>query len=138
MADGQWSDDVSIPDDAVLWRRIPPWHVTYDWRQQRWRPSSAAFEDDPDGHPMSVVIGGTGRNPRDVLGATHADYGVWEITAGLARQYGQVVVRAPTPEEPAHALIVGKKRESTGKAFARGGQWAVRPPAHPTDDPPDQ
>jgi hypothetical protein len=65
MAVDDYSDDPSIPDDAELWRRIPPWHFVDDENLRQIRPSSAAFEDDPDGSPMSVILGGETRDPQD-------------------------------------------------------------------------
>ena len=138
MVDRGYTDDQTIPDDAILWRRIPPWHFTYDRRERRWRPSSAAFEDDPDGDPMSVIIAAESRSPEAALADLHRDYGLVAISARLARERGQMIVRAPTPEEPAHAYVVGNKAESVRKAFARQAAWVVRPPDHPTDDPPQQ
>jgi len=43
-----------IPDDAELWRRIPPRH--YPQGDGRTWPSSAAFEDPPNGTWMSVLL----------------------------------------------------------------------------------
>ena len=51
-----YSDDPTIPDDAELWRRIPPWHFFHDANLGQIRPWSAAFEDHPNGSPMSVLL----------------------------------------------------------------------------------
>ena len=131
MAGGEYSDDPTIDDAAFLWRRVPPWHVTFDSREQRWRPSSAAFDD----KEMSVVLAVESRGSDSVL-TGHEGYGLVAITAGLARQRGQVIARDPTDDEPAHAVVVGRKADSTLKAFARSAIWIVRPPAHATDEPP--
>ena len=138
MVDRGFTDDPTIPDNAILWRWIPPWHFTYDRRERRWRPSSAAFEDDPDGDPMSVVIAAESHGPEAALTGPHQDYGLAAISARLVHERGQIIVRAPTAEEPAHAYVVGDKRESTRKAFARQAVWVVRPPLHLTDDPPQR
>ena len=62
-----YEDDESILDDADLWRRIPPWHIVNDNNRGGKRISKAAFEDHPDGSPMSVVLGqevlAAGRDP---------------------------------------------------------------------------
>ena len=47
-------NDSTVSDAAVLMRRIPPGHLYFDENLGRVRPSSAAFEDDDDGDPMSV------------------------------------------------------------------------------------
>ena len=65
------SDDASIAESARLLQRIPPWHFVYDSNSQRWRPSSAAFDNDSDDTPMSVMIESivvdSGRLPDAVL-----------------------------------------------------------------------
>lgn len=47
-------DDATVAESVALLRRIPPKHFCFDDNLGRWRPSSAAFEDDEDGDPMSV------------------------------------------------------------------------------------
>jgi hypothetical protein len=47
-------DDPTIAHSEALLRRVPPKHFYLDENLGRLRPSSAAFEDDDDGEPMSV------------------------------------------------------------------------------------
>jgi hypothetical protein len=56
MVPDQYTDDTSIPDEAALWRRVPPWHLIFDENLGRIRPSKAAFDNDEDDAPMSVVL----------------------------------------------------------------------------------
>lgn len=60
MAQDNYRDDPAILNDAQLWRRIPPWHLVNDQNLGTVRPSSAAFDNDPDGRPMSILTGGRG------------------------------------------------------------------------------
>ena len=126
-----YTDDPTVRDDADLWRRIPPWHFVADDNVDGVRPSSAAFEDHPDGSPMSVllaeIVAETGRRPVDVL-AAHGGYGLAAITAGLARESGQGVARKPRRDEPAHAEVFGKKPKSVRKKLAKGSEWVLPPP----------
>jgi hypothetical protein len=126
-----YTDDSTISDDEWLWRRIPPWHVYFDENLGRRRPSKAAFEDDEDGHPMSVVLAALvvsgNRTPHDILHG-HEGFALAQITAGLARSRQQRVQRDPLPEELAHALVFGRKTESVRRAFAKACQWVVPPP----------
>ena len=126
-----YTDDPSILDSAVLWRRIPPWHCVRDENFDVVRPSSAAFENHPDGSPMSVlraeIVQRTGRNAEDTL-AGHTDYALSAFTAGLARHYKQVVAPEPQDDEPAHAVVFGKKTKSVRKALAKGSEWVIPPP----------
>jgi len=123
-------NDAPIYDEADLWRRIPPWHCIYDNNIGRWRPSSSAFADDPDGHPMSVVLTevaiAVGRGPAQIL-TGHERFSLASITAGLARECGQAVVRDPLPEEPAHGLVIGPKPKSVQRRLAKATIWVVPP-----------
>src|SRR5438132_9271727 len=115
-------DDALIGDGTLLWRRVPPWHFIYDQNLQRLRPSSAAFANDPQGGPMSVVLAdavlNAGRTADSVL-AEHEGYGLVAVSAGLVRECSQGVVRDPLPQEPAHALVFGPKPKSVQKRLAK-------------------
>jgi hypothetical protein len=128
----QLRDDPSITDEAHLWRRVPPRHVIFDANLGRVRPSKAAFDDDEDGSPMSVVLAdlvlGSGRGPQHVL-TGHNRFALAAITARLARSKKQGVARDPQPDEPAHGLVFGKKTDSIRRALAKGSEWVVEPPA---------
>ena len=130
--DSSYADDPTIADDSSLWRRVPPRHFVLDENLGRMRPSSAAFEDHPNGTPMSVVLGeevlNANRSPESVLSGGHEDYGLVSFTAGLARQKNQGIVRKPLREEPAHAEVFGKKTKSVKNAFAKNCQWVIPPP----------
>jgi hypothetical protein len=123
-------DDASIRDEADLWRRIPPWHFIYDENLGRWRSSSSAFADDPNGHPMSVVLAETaaavGRGPAQIL-IGHERFALASITVGLARECGQGVVRDPLPDEPAHGLVIGPKPKSVQRRLAKAAVWVIPP-----------
>jgi hypothetical protein len=83
---------------------------------------------------MSVVLGSKleelGREPHSALAGLQG-FALASITAQLVRQLGQTVVRDPTPEEPAHGLVVGDKSPSVSRAMARAAVWVVAP-----DNPP--
>lgn len=124
-------DDPTITDNAPLWRRIPPRHFVFDANLGRYRPSSAAFEDHPDGSPMSVVLGNdvlaAGRSPESVITGCEG-FAVASFQAGLARLKGQGVMRKPLRDEPAHAEVFGNKTDSVKKAFTKNSIWIIAPP----------
>ena len=124
-------DDHTIEDDMPLWRRIPPMHVIFDENQGCWRPSSAAFDDHPNGTPMSVILGqevmNARRTPESVLEG-HERLGLTSFTAGLARTNNQGVMRKPLLTEPAHAEVFGRKTKGVKRALAKGSMWIFRPP----------
>lgn len=141
MNDVGLEDDPTIPDDCELLRRVPlrrDINIIWDHNLQRWRPSSASFENHHSGTPMSITLRTEleegGRGPADVLKG-HNNFGLAAITAGIAREQNQRVVRDPLPEEPAHGLVVGKKTKSISRAMAKSAKWII-PPAHV--EPPDQ
>jgi len=130
MAEPTLQDDQTITDSADLWRRIPPWHFVFDENSGEVRPSSAAFDNDPDGSPMSVLLADLmvelKKAPLDALSG-HESFALAAITAGLARANGQAVVRDPLPDEPTHALVAGLKTKSVRRKLARGAQWVIAP-----------
>jgi hypothetical protein len=129
MAFDDYTDDPTIPDDAELWRRIPPWHFVDDGNLGQIRPSSAAFEDDPSGSPMSVILGGEAGDLQRAL-AGHEGFALASITAALARGLGLGVARNPRPDEPAHAVVFGRKNKRISRRLAMGCRWIV-PPSTP-------
>ncbi len=125
-----YEDDTSISNEAELWRRIPPRHLVPDKNRGGMRISKAAFDNHPNGTPMSVVLGdeilAAGREPSSVIDG-HEGFYLASLTAGLARSLGQGVVRNPTPDEPAHAEVFGKKTDSTRKKLAKAATWVIGP-----------
>ena len=133
MEDTGYLDDATIPNRAELFRRIPPCHFVPDENSGALRPSSAAFNDHPNGSPMSVVLAdvlaATGRNPDDVL-ADCRGFALAMITAGLARECQQGVAREPLEREPAHAVVFGRKTKPVMRKLATGARWVI-PPLRP-------
>ena len=125
-AQGSPVDDPTIPDDEILWRRIPPWHGVPDKGRGDRMVSSAAF-DDTDGQPMSVVIASEAAGPDSAL-AGHDGYALAGFRAGVAREIGLAIRRDPTDEQPAHAVVVGKKTGSIQKKLRNSAHWVVQPP----------
>lgn len=119
-------DDESIPRAATLWRRIPPWHYTYDNNVDDFRPSTASFEDDMDGDPMSAYLADECREPSNALEG-HDRFGLVALSADDVRQLGLKIVRREVPGPKGHVLVVGKKTDGTKKQLKRRSVWVVRP-----------
>lgn len=136
MADGAYLDDPTIVDAAALWRRIPPWHFVQDGNTGCLRPSSAAFENHPNGSPMSVVLGdqvvASGRSPHEII-AGHPGFALAAFNAGLARECDQGVMRDPLPEEPAHAIVFGEKPKKIARRIAKSAAWVIAPEDEPQE-----
>jgi hypothetical protein len=71
-----------------------------------------------------------GRTVQDALSG-YSDNSLCSITAGLARELGQLVVYdVEPPNDPAHGLVVGKKTKAVANRFAREALWVI-----PTEPP---
>jgi hypothetical protein len=94
------------------------------------RPSSAAFEDDADGDPMSVyrrdILDAEGASVQRVM-IGHAGFALAALTAGQFRSKQQSVFPDPLPEESSHAKICGPKSDGTKRWFARQAEWVIEP-----------
>ena len=124
-------DDLTICDASRLLRRIPPWHFVFDDNLDRWRPKSAAFANHPNGSPMSVlvadVVEDTGRSLADAL-TNYPGFALASITAGLARKCEQGIAREPLEDEPAHAVVFGRKTKGVQRRLAKKCEWVLPPP----------
>lgn len=135
MSDENYENDATIEDDEVLLRRIYPGSGSwiYDQNLGRTRPTSQAFNDHPNGSPMSVhlssVLAHHGLESKIVLEG-HEGFALVSITAGLVRQCNQVIVRKPLAGDPAHAEVIGNKTPGVRKKMARNAVWVFPPPSH--------
>ncbi|SRR6266540_5994564 len=120
-------DDPSIPDNAILWRRIPSWHTVPDRNQGGRMLSSAAFDDDNDAEPMSAFLASLVGEPHSVLEG-HEGYALVGFTAGRARALGQRILRDEDDAVPGHVLVIGPKTHSVRKKLRAACVWVFRPP----------
>jgi hypothetical protein len=124
-------DDPNVADATALLRRIPPWHFYFDSKRGARRASSAAFEDDDDGDPMSVyrrdVIEAEGGHVERVMQG-HPGYALASVTAAQVRLKNQTVFPDPLREESSHTKICGPKTGSIKRWFASHAVWVIPPP----------
>lgn len=127
MADGEFSDDPTIADEAVLWRRVHYENYVDDQNLGRRRPTSHAFGDSRDGSPMSVFLAAAFEDSQVAL-AGHDRWGLVSITAGLARECGQRIVPDRAPNAPSsHVYVVGPKPNRVRQRLAKGDIDVVLP-----------
>ena len=127
-------DDPSIPDEAILWRRIPPEWVEFDDNLQPLRPQTRAFDDSrkppPKGSPMSVDLADeaieSGVTPEAYI-AEYPGFGLVSFSAMLVRSLKLGIVRAPAEGKPFHAHVKGKKTGSVKNCLAESAEWVVVP-----------
>lgn len=127
------SDDPTILDSDPLWRRIHPKQVVHDGQGCQ-RPSSAAFVNSSDGTGMSVTLGPEAENanvsPLEALRG-FAGFALASLPVVVCRMHDQTLERAPTSDDPHHALVDGEKPRSVRRALCRAASWAV--PPNPTE-----
>jgi hypothetical protein len=134
---GEEPDDPTIADAEVLWRRIPPWKdwIVWDDNQGRLRPSSMAFQDHPDGTPMSVFLAAEAVDPVIALEGLD-DFLLAAVTAGETRIRGQRLVRAPLIGTPAgHTHVIGRKTHRNMSPLAKSSTWVIEPSELPSATP---
>jgi hypothetical protein len=132
-------DDTSIPDEVVLWRRVPPEMCvpSSETPYPPWRPSSVNFNGTklPDGawKPLSVFI--ASETTVDAVMFGHETFGLVSITLGQARVLGRDIVRLGEGG-PGHCdLFVrpgdsGSRVKKNGEKLARLAEWVVVPPQY--------
>jgi len=141
-------DDQSdaIPDDVLLYRRIPP--VGIDWTKRNMagepRLSGGGFQDYSaakaadyglPGPAMSVglqsVLVQYGKEPGVMLDGFPDTYGLAGVRAGEVRALNQGVMANPTEKEPWHAVVYskdGKRRSpSVQTKIAQVARWVLLP-----------
>jgi hypothetical protein len=120
-------DDVSIPDEMRVLRRIPPGMTAPKDANSR-RPSSDNFCNDPeDGSGTSVDLWDGTEDPLASLEG-HDGFGLVSITVGEIRATGLGVCPAPLDDNPRHAVIQGRKTDGIMRRLARASVW-IREPA---------
>ena len=75
------SVDVSIPNELILWRRVPPDKKVFDQNLNRMRPSSDAFCDHRNGTAMSVFDANASEGKEAVMEG-HDGFLLCSFTAG--------------------------------------------------------
>jgi hypothetical protein len=115
-------DDNSIPHDAWLLRRIPPYQVVQDKNAELLRPSSAAFKDPALSVDCEAILHQHGQDWRFTL-RDHPGFSLVRFRAASARERGLSVVLRPLPDNPAHAEVVGKKTQAIASQLSRISEW---------------
>ena len=123
-------DRDNIPDKYYLLRRVPPVHFVPDENLGCIRPSSAAFENDKNGDPMSVrvqeLLFELGHDLESVLQG-HEGFALARLEAQFVRTLGQIIALDEVPAEPAHGLVVGDKKKSCRRKMSKHATWAIEP-----------
>jgi hypothetical protein len=128
-------DDKSIKDEDGLLRRIPcnPNMFKFDQNLQEHRPTSALFKDREGGVNLSITLEEPllreGKEHKDAI-SSFPNFGLARIQTDFVRNElvdPQIIFRDPTPDDPFHGLVQGKKSRSTRKALAKHAKVVISP-----------
>jgi len=138
-----FSDDPSIRDDELLYRRVHPTWI--DWTDpDAPRVRRVAFQDQKEavalemGLPgpclsvgLSSVLEEHNVDPAKMLESWGYEYGLASIRAGGARGSNQGVMRWPTEDEPWHGVVFaasgGKRSSGVQSHLAQSAKWVHIP-----------
>ena len=127
MADDPRQDDQTVSNDDRLFRRVPPNQLRREPGGSQ-RPTSAVFKALELSVNIESLMIQQGRSPEESLTKYPGEY-LTAINAGQVRAHGHPIVKdTQPPNDPAHGLVLGKKRDSFANAMARNHQWIVPPP----------
>lgn len=130
------SDDLTIPDEAIIWRRvplIPNLYVETPPGSGTLRPSSAVFRDETEEpqtkeklHEVSCHLAEL--TSRERVLQDYPNCNITAITAGLARQHDMMIVRRPEPDDPSHIVMipkstVNKRIDKCSRKIAHEASW---------------
>ena len=134
MAEDLRPDDVTILNEDRLLRcvrPIPSQLVTEPDGSKR--PSSAVFKDPELSVNLESAMLAQGRLPKETLSRFPGSC-LTSITAGDVRGYDfekreshPIVRDTAPPNDPAHALVLGKKTNAFANAMRRSHKWIVEP-----------
>src|SRR5260221_10839905 len=127
MDDDPRQDDPAIANDDRLFRRVRPNQLIPESDGSQ-RPSSAVFKVLELSVNIESLMIQQERAPEDTLTKYPGEY-LTSVTAGQIRVYKHPIVKdTEPPNDPAHGLVLGKKKDSFANAMTRQHQWIVPPP----------
>jgi hypothetical protein len=128
MPDEKEEDDLSIPDTDRLFRRVPP-NQLEPLEDGSFRPTSAVFKHTELSVNIECLMVEQGRPPEDTLTGYPGHY-LTSIIAGDVRAKGHPIVKdTEPPNDPAHGLVLGKKKGSFANAMLASHRWIIPPPS---------
>jgi hypothetical protein len=119
---------MEIPFDDQLLRRIRPDQIVDDGNTGKRRPSSAAFKDPKMSVDAESILKSQGLDYRFSL-SKHPGYSLARFPAAAARAKNLSVEHQPEPENPAHAVVLGKKTQGIANYLVSVCEWAHLEPA---------
>ncbi len=107
---------MQISPDDKLWRHIHPHHYVWDKNENRWRVSSAAFDDGND--ELSVDLGRLTSLQKSL--ENRPEHSLAEFDAKMPIGMGHQVKYDPKqPSNLAHSLVLGKISKANRRLLAK-------------------
>ena len=126
------TDDPTIPDDVLLWRRIRKVDIK-NLGDGNFRPKSSCFSDSSgdtsEESSMSMTLAGElGMSPEEYL-TNWNEEGLISLSAGQLRNYNLAIKRSKSIDgkDPAHVSVIGKKTKPIKRKLAIESKWVILP-----------
>jgi len=130
MSPPVYQDDLSIPDEERLFRRVHLMQLVRDDDTGLARVSSGVFKDKELSINIESVLVSTGKSPALCL-QSHNAHRLISVTAGVARQFSQALCCDPLPNDLSHGLVYGLKNKGSIHDGLRVASAWVIPTAAP-------
>lgn len=116
-------DDVlEFFDESGLLRRVHSSQVVLDKNSGKYRPSSAAFNDNNLSVDIETIL--TSRNFDWTFTLKgHEGFSLVRFSAEIARDLGQKVILCEIPGNPAHGEVRGKKTGAVKGKLVEQSEW---------------
>lgn len=124
MSPTVWQDNVSIPHEEKLFRRI---HLTFlvpDEDTGLARVSSGAFKDTEMSVNIASALLDTGSSVATCV-AAHPNHRLVSLTAADARSLGQSICRDPLPDDLSHGIVHGQKNRRIANDLRLRAVWEI-------------
>ena len=121
-------DDLSIGNEARLFRRVHLSQIVRDEDTGLARVSSGAFRDVEMSIDIELILTASGLDERHCLEG-HNAHRLVSLSAGGCRQLQQLVCADPDETNPAHGLVCGRKKGRTPDGLRELSLWVIPPTA---------
>lgn len=109
-------------EESDLFRRIPPEQIIFDHNINEYRPTSQNFDDEKMSVDIEAVLVEKNLDWHFTLKG-HEKFSLVRFPARFTRDLGQKMIFCPTPEDPAHGKVLGRKTRSIRNNFVRQSKW---------------
>lgn len=128
-----FQDNLSVPDEERLFRRVHILFLVRDDNTGSVRVSSGAFQGSELSVDIESTLATTGGSAETCL-QNYKAHKLVSITAGEARRFNQAICRDPIPENLAHGLVYGSKSKSVRNGLRTAASWVIPSIAPPYEE----